>query len=147
MHLKDHPKWAHWGYRILHSILFCSLNRDWTLPQLQSSSWCTDYTGNVTQTVYGNVYGDMGIPSLRQSCAKLTHSELDTAILGQIAASANTSATVSTIKALHKEADRERRYSSFTHQGKQASMQQDVSLSSRHWGEAIQEPCVNLQGK
>ena len=74
---------------------------------------------------------------MRQSSAELTHSGLDMAILGQIAASANISATVSTIKAHHKEADRERGYSSFTHQGKQASMQQDVSLSSRHWGEAI----------
>ena len=49
---------------------------------------------------------------------KLTHSELDMAILGQISASVNTSATVPTIKAHHKEADRERGYSSFTHQGK-----------------------------
>ena len=55
---------------------------------------------------------------MRQSCAELTHFELDMAILGQIAASVNTSATVSTIKAHHKEADRERGYSSFTHQGK-----------------------------
>ena len=57
------------------------------------------------------------VTPVSQSCAELTHSELDMAILGQIAASANTSATV-TIKAQHKEADGERWSSSFTHQCK-----------------------------
>ena len=44
--------------------LFCSRNGDWTLPQPRSSSWYTDYTGNVARTVCSNVYDDVGSPPM-----------------------------------------------------------------------------------
>lgn len=55
--------------------------------------------------------------SVRESCAKLTNTELDMAILGQLMASTNTSTSVSTV-ARHQEAERQRAYTYFLHQGK-----------------------------
>ena len=55
--------------------------------------------------------------SVRESCAELTNSELDMAILGQLMASTNTSTLVSTV-ARHQEAEQQRAYTSFLHQGK-----------------------------
>ena len=50
--------------------------------------------------------------SVRESCAELTHGELDMGILGQLMASTNTSTSVSTI-ARHREADRQRASTSY----------------------------------
>ena len=63
------------------------------------------------------------VTSMRQYSAKLTHSELDMTILGQIAACCNSNSWVSsgmlsTGRGRHKEADREKGYTAFTHQGK-----------------------------
>lgn len=57
------------------------------------------------------------ITSHRASCAELARAELDMAILGALFACINTSDTVS-IQAKHKEASRERAYTSFTHLSK-----------------------------
>ena len=57
------------------------------------------------------------ITSHRASCAELARAELDMAILGALFACINTSDTVST-QAKHKEASRERAYTSFTHLSK-----------------------------
>ena len=53
----------------------------------------------------------------RASCAELTPAELDMVIMGQLMAGLNTSDIVSTL-ARHKEDDREKCYTTFTHQGK-----------------------------
>ena len=50
-------------------------------------------------------------------CAELTHSELDMAIMGQLAAFVNTGSQVSTA-ARRKEGERKKTYTSFFHQGK-----------------------------
>ena len=55
--------------------------------------------------------------SVRASCAELSNSELDMAILGQLMASVNTSQAVSTA-GRHKEDERKKAYTSFSHQGK-----------------------------
>ena len=57
------------------------------------------------------------VEEFRASCAELTPAELDMVIMGQLAAGMNTSDTVSTT-ARHKDDDREKCYTSFTHQGK-----------------------------
>ena len=50
-------------------------------------------------------------------CAELTRGELDMAVLGQLMASTDTSLSVSTV-ARHPEAERQRSYTNFLHQGK-----------------------------
>ena len=57
------------------------------------------------------------VTSMRATCAELSHSELDMAILGQLSAFVNTSAEVSTASR-HKERERKKSYTSFLHQGK-----------------------------
>ena len=57
------------------------------------------------------------VTSMRATCAELSHSELDMAILGQLSAFVNTSAEVSTASR-HKESERKKSYTSFLHQGK-----------------------------
>ena len=57
------------------------------------------------------------VTTVRASCAELSNSELDMAILGQLMASVNTSLAVSTA-ARHKEDERKKAYSSFSHQGR-----------------------------
>ena len=57
------------------------------------------------------------VTSVRSCCAELTHSELDMAIMGQLAAFVNTGSQVSTA-ARHKEGERKKAYTSFFHQGK-----------------------------
>ena len=57
------------------------------------------------------------VEEFRASCAELTPAELDMVITGQLAAGMNTSNVVSTI-ACHKDDDREKCYTSFSHQGK-----------------------------
>lgn len=56
------------------------------------------------------------VTSSRECCAQLTHSELDMAILGQLAACTNTSAAVST-SSHHKGTEQIKAYTSFNHQG------------------------------
>ena len=57
------------------------------------------------------------VTSVRASCTELSNSELDMAILRQLMASVNTSSIVS-IAARHKEDERKKAYTSFSHQGK-----------------------------
>ena len=57
------------------------------------------------------------VEEFRASCAELTPAELDMVIMGQRMAGMNTSDIVSTL-ARHKEDDREKCYTTFTHQGK-----------------------------
>lgn len=57
------------------------------------------------------------VTAVRASCAELSHCELDMAILGQLMAGMNSSSTVST-SARHKEGERHKSYTSFSHQGK-----------------------------
>ena len=57
------------------------------------------------------------VTSVRSCCTELTHSELDMAIMGQLAAFVNTGSQVSTA-ARHKEGERKKAYTSFFHQGK-----------------------------
>ena len=57
------------------------------------------------------------VEEFRASCSELTPAELDMVIMGQLAAAMNTSETVSTT-ARHKDDDREKCYTSFSHQGK-----------------------------
>ena len=57
------------------------------------------------------------VTSVRSGCTELTRGELDMAILGQVMASTNTRAMVSTV-ARHREAERQRSHTSFSHQGK-----------------------------
>ena len=57
------------------------------------------------------------VASMRESCAELSHSELDMAVMGHLLAGMNTSSSVS-IAARHKESDREKVYTTFYHQGK-----------------------------
>ena len=56
------------------------------------------------------------VMSVRASCAELSHSELDIAILGQLMASVNTSSIVS-MAACHKEDEHKKAFTSFSHQG------------------------------
>ena len=63
------------------------------------------------------------VTSARETCAEHTRSELDMAILGQLAAATNTSCTLpsgmlSTGRTHHAETEHERWYSSYFHQGK-----------------------------
>ena len=63
------------------------------------------------------------VTSARETCTELTRSELDMAILGQLAAATNTSSTLSTGmlstgRTHHAETERERWYTSYFHQGK-----------------------------
>lgn len=57
------------------------------------------------------------VTSVRESCVELSHNELDLAIMGQLVAGMNTSSSVSVVSR-HSEADREKIYSTFSHQGK-----------------------------
>ena len=57
------------------------------------------------------------VEEFRASCAELTPAELDMVIMGQLMAGMNTSDIVSTL-AQHKEDDREKCYTTFTHKGK-----------------------------
>ena len=57
------------------------------------------------------------VEEFRASCAELIPAELDMVIMGQLVAGMNTSDIVSTL-ARHKEDDREKCYTTFTHQGK-----------------------------
>ena len=63
------------------------------------------------------------VTSARETCTELTRSELDMAILGQLAAATNTSSTLSTRmlstgRTHHAETEHERWYTSYFHQGK-----------------------------
>ena len=57
------------------------------------------------------------VEEFRASCAELTRAELDMVIMGQLMAGMNSSEIVSTT-ARHKDDDREKCYTTFTHQGK-----------------------------
>ena len=81
---------------------------------MTSGCGCTKARGTQCCQQFSQEY----IMSVRQSCAELTRSELDMAILGQISASTNTGSVATTHRSHHKEADRERGYTSFIHQGK-----------------------------
>ena len=81
---------------------------------MTSGCGCTKAKGTQCCQQFSQEY----IMSVRQSCAELARSELDMAILGQISASTNTGSVATTHRSHHKEADRERGYTSFIHQGK-----------------------------
>ena len=86
---------------------------------MTSGCGCTKAKGRPCCEHFSQEY----VASMRQSCAELTHTELDMAILGQIAACSNISSTVSTGSLStgrdhHKEAHREKGYTAFMHQGK-----------------------------
>ena len=57
------------------------------------------------------------VASVRATCAELSHSELDMAVMGQLMAGMNTSPTVSVV-AWHKEDERDKVYTALSHQGK-----------------------------
>ena len=86
---------------------------------MTSGCGCTKAKGKPCCEHFSQEY----VTSRRQSCAELNHTELDMAILGQIAACSNISSrvstgTLSTGRDRHKEADREKGYTAFMHQGK-----------------------------
>ena len=86
---------------------------------MTSGCGCTKAKGKPCCEHFSQEY----VTSMRQSCAELTHTELDMTIMGQIAACSNMSSRVSsgmlsTGRGRHKEADREKGYTAFTHQGK-----------------------------
>jgi hypothetical protein len=80
---------------------------------MRSGCGCTKDKGKPCSQLFSPEY----VKSVRASCVELTRGELDMVILGQLVACMNTSATVSTA-ARHKESEREKSYTSFTHQGK-----------------------------
>ena len=85
---------------------------------MTSGCGCTKAKGKPCCEHFSQEY----VTSMRQS-SELTHTELDMTILGQIAACSNISSRVSsgmlsTGRGRHKEADREKGYTAFTHQGK-----------------------------
>ena len=67
------------------------------------------------------------VTSVRRRCAELSRGELDMAILGQVMASTNINVTVSTV-ARHQEAEQQRVYTSFSHQGKPVCTQMFLFL-------------------
>ena len=96
-----------------------ALEHDCVTQFITSGCGCTKARGTECCQQFSREY----ITSVRQSCAELTRAELDMAILGQIAAGTNTSPMLSTGaqstgRAHHREAERERRYTGFFHQGK-----------------------------
>ena len=91
--------------RISEAMQCVCNNADDIVTQFMTSGWgCKKARGTQFYQQFTHEY----VTSVGQSCAELTHSELDMTILGQIVASVNTSGTVSIIKAHHKEADHER---------------------------------------
>ena len=86
---------------------------------MTSGCGCTKARGTQCCNQFTREY----VTSARETCAELTHSELDVAILGQLTAGTNTSSSLSTGmlstgRAHHKETERKRVYTGYFHQGK-----------------------------
>ena len=86
---------------------------------MTSGCGCTKARGTQCCNQFTREY----VTSARETCAELTHSELDMAILRQLTAGTNTSSSLSTGmlstgRAHHTETERKRVYTDYFHQGK-----------------------------
>ena len=80
---------------------------------MSTGCWCRKVKGTPCYQQFSLSYAE----EFRASCAELTSAELDMTVMGQLVAGMNRSDNVSTT-ARHKDDDREKCYTTFTHQGK-----------------------------